>query len=537
MRKVAEKTALKEEKTGEFIAQTTTEQAKFTVPSLLLVLESCFLDDVDCSNLLIDVPVNVLMRWESESSAILRECLAKMNWWQKQFQQSYPTTCERLVLLFSCSNAEGRLKKGHLFGLGNADENDGDMNWRKLTWMLWRADHIDHRVWKETIRSGVTPLLAVHAITASGADEFGVDDSVHQLLVSTECLNSNRKLPLLRTFSWGLLSGDSETQSYFDFNLQDAFISGKSKMFVAELWTIPFRNSCLVLFENRDTRCQELVWVNTTNKSSQQDLRFWALNRNVFLEDESDFVLPICLDGGHASSNHTVDVLLRKGDPIFVAVAEGCFSVVLGGKVVLAFDDLKKLEDQQHSKEKWRDHLTDQFLEPIRQRKCETMITASCYVLDWLLLLASNDGIIRAHPRSNPKSEYYVENFHSLVSHMTSLYNVVAIIHSYCTLEVRRVIRIADDPFIHFKMIYRFLGVDCDHAPLLYRPYVIFAGLDGVWYRVMYDGCDTQEREEIKIPYHAGWKILSVKNANWKYLTVVVQHPGSKQLEELFLFM
>jgi hypothetical protein len=120
---------------------------------------------------------------------------------------------------------------------------------------------------------------------------------------------------------------------------------------------------------------------------------------------------------------------------------------------------------------------------------------------------------------------------------MTSLYNVVAIIHSYCTLEVRRVIRIAEDPFIHFSMLYRFLGVDRDHAPLLYGPYVIFAGLDGVWYRVMYDGCASQEREEIKIPYHAGWKILSVKNANWKYLTIVVQSPGSKQVEELFLFM
>jgi hypothetical protein len=53
----------------------------------------------------------------------------------------------------------------------------------------------------------------------------------------------------------------------------------------------------------------------------------------------------------------------------------------------------------------------------------------------------------------------------------------------------------------------------------------------------MYDGCASQEREEIKILYHAGWKILSVKNANWKHLTVVVQSPGSKQLEELFLFM
>jgi hypothetical protein len=533
---------------------TTAKEGLAEVPSLLLVLESCFLDDIDCSNLLIDVPENVLMRWESESSAILRDGLAKMNWWEKHFQQSYPTTYERFMLLFSYSNGEGRLKKCHHFCFGNVDEKDGDVTWRKLTWMLWRADHLDLRVWKETIRSGVAPLHAVHAITASGSDEFGADDSVYQLLVSTECLNSNRKLPLLRTFSWGLQSRDSETQSYFDFSQQEAFISGKSNMFVAKLWTIPFQEICLVLFENRDNGGQELVWVNTTNKSSQQDLRFWALNRNVFLEDECDFVLSPCLDGGHTSGNHAADIPLKNGDRIFVAVAEGCFSVVLGGKVVLVFEELKnksgprrmtKSDDQQYSKENWRNHLMEQFVEPNRSgfvrdetyHNSTTVITASCYVLDWLLLLASNDGIVRAHPRSNPKSEYYVENFHSLVSQMTSLYNVVAIIHSYCTLEVRRVIRIADDPFIHFNMIYRFLGVDCDHAPLLYGPYVIFAGLDGVWYRVMYDGCASQEREEIKILYHAGWKILSVKNANWKHLTVVVQSPGSKQLEELFLFM
>jgi hypothetical protein len=268
------------------------------------------------------------------------------------------------------------------------------------------------------------------------------------------------------------------------------------------------------------------------------------LNRNVFLDHESDFVIPICLDGGHTSGNHSNDVILKNGDPILVAVAEDCFSIVLGGgRLVLVFDELKNKKNAEHAEardgiDNWRNHLTNQFIEPNRSgfardekyHNSTTAITAACYVLNWFLLVASNDGIIRAHPRSNPKSEYYIENVHSLVSQMTSLYNIVAIIHSYCTLEVRRVIRIAEDPFIHFNMLYRFLGVDCDHAPLLYGPYFIFAGLDGVWYRVMYDGCASQEREEIKIPYHAGWKILLVKNANWKYLTIVVQSPyRSKQ--------
>jgi hypothetical protein len=319
------------------------------LPLLLLVLESCFLDDIDCSNLLIDVPVNVLMRWESEYSAILREGLAKMNWWEKQFHQLYPITYERfMLLLFSCSKTEDRLEKGQHFCIGNVDidrSDDGNVSWRKLTWMLWRADHIDHRVWKETIQSGIAPLYAVHAITASGSDEFGVDDSVHQLLI-IERLGSNGKLPVLRTFSWGSLSGDSETQSYFDFNQQQAFrnlealgkvTSRMTVMFVAKLWMIPFRNICLVLFENRDTGCQELVWVNMKKK---QDLRFWMLNRNIVVEHKSDFVIPIRLDGGHTSGNHSADVLLKKGDPILVAVTKDCFSVILSeGKVVLVFDD------------------------------------------------------------------------------------------------------------------------------------------------------------------------------------------------------
>jgi hypothetical protein len=115
-----------EDKNVTFQAATTTATTAATeVPSLLLVLESCFLDDIDCSKLLINVPVNVLIRWESDSSVILRDGLAKMNWWEKHFQQSYPTTYERLVLLFSGSYAEGRGKKGQHFFNGNVDESGG----------------------------------------------------------------------------------------------------------------------------------------------------------------------------------------------------------------------------------------------------------------------------------------------------------------------------------------------------------------------------------------------------------------------------
>jgi hypothetical protein len=171
----------------------------------------------------------------------------------------------------------------------------------------------------------------------------------------------------------------------------------------------------------------------------------------------------------------------------------------------------------------------------------ETAVTACCYVLDEFLLLATNDGVIRARPRCNPKSEYHVESTNSLISHMTSLYNVVAVVHSFCVLEVRLVSRIDHDPFIGLGVLYETNGVDCNHAPLLYGPYVIFAGLDGCWYRVMYDSSSSapnvpRVKEEIQIPHHAGWKIVLVKNANWRYWTVAVQHPVSKDVSEVFLF-
>jgi hypothetical protein len=84
--------------------------------------------------------------------------------------------------------------------------------------------------------------------------------------------------------------------------------------------------------------------------------------------------------------------------------------------------------------------------------------------------VATNDGLLRVHPRSNPKSEYFVEDVKSLVSHMTSLYNVVAFVHSYHGLEVRKVSRVSDDPFVHFTVVFQTTGVDCDHPPVLYGP-------------------------------------------------------------------
>jgi hypothetical protein len=250
------------------------------------------------------------------------------------------------------------------------------------------------------------------------------------------------------------------------------------------------------------------VWRNDSETQSYVDfqsdrvLQMWSVPFQdsclVWLENQD--LLLVC---GKQSK-----LLHRTEKPIkFATISNGtCFSVVIEGEGVLLFDEKKN-------------HMIE-----------SSNVTACCFVLDSLLLLASNDGVIRAHPKNNPKSAYFVEDLDSYIFQMTSLSNVVAIIHSYSILEVRHVCKIEEDPFIRFNVLYRYKGADCDHPPLLYGPFVIFAGLDGIWYRVLYDGFTnpSQSREELKMPH--GWKIVSVKNANWKYLTIVTK------TEEVLLF-
>jgi hypothetical protein len=99
---------------------------------------------------------------------------------------------------------------------------------------------------------------------------------------------------------------------------------------------------------------------------------------------------------------------------------------------------------------------------------------------------------------------------------MTSLYNVVALVHSYGTLEVRHVEK---QPFLRFRTVFITKMVDASHRPLLYGPYGIYRSIDGSWYRVMNDTPGAPVRELIKVPFKAGSTIVSVKNANWHYST------------------
>jgi hypothetical protein len=547
-------------------------------PPELLVLESCFLDGIECSQELQTIPVAVLLEWEALST-ILRAGLAAVQWWERSFAHLHPVAYARIMV--DTSRATTLLQACHRVS-NQSDGAEIKVNmWRELV-LFEQQSELRHRiVWREQFNAGSNAgarfVQSIHPY-----DEFGVD-ICHQLIFPSSPAQRENPAPVvLRAFFWG--ESDSVTLSYFDFNSQ---LGGWPRQLMPlKSWTIPFRNAALVLFQHCSSGHQELIWVKTTLKQVskvdhlQQDLRLWVLNRNVMLDNEDDFVIPswsssfdpdASIDGAAVGS----EVEIHYGPVLVAATGDGCLAVVIGGDVVLFFDQKANVnkKKEQRREENWRDLLTAEFvidrrIEP-RAGGVKLTVTASCYVLDSFLLLATNDGIIRACPRNNPKSEYYVEKVDSLVSQLTSLYNMVAVVHSYCILEVRLVTRIAEDPFIRFEVLYQTRGVDCDHPPLLYGPYVLFAGLDGVWYRVMYDtssvgvtedikpvpvrakdgkleaksggskrlsAMDMAQKEEIRIPYHAGWRIMSIKNANWRYWTLMVQEPITGAMSELLLF-
>ena len=167
-------------------------------------------------------------------------------------------------------------------------------------------------------------------------------------------------------------------------------------------------------------------------------------------------------------------------------------------------------------------------------------VSAACYVLDEYLLLAHHDGVLRAHPRRNPRSTYHVEDLGSLVPHMTSRFNVVALIRDCWVLEVRRVFKRHDnqDPFIGFELLYSVSFADGDYAPLLCGPYVVFRGLDGTWYRVCYDNNNTKtsaraarEAIALPLPYSAahGWRIETIDHASLESMTMTLRNARTGQ--------
>jgi hypothetical protein len=476
--------------------------------ALLVTIEQLFLQkrDEEANKYVQRLALSVLLQWERDNPTF-RAGLVRINWWENDFARTYPLTFERL------KKNIGRRANASALTSQLRQKSDGDTNvWRSLYLLILESDRIDRGVWQV----GIGSQAAIQT-----ADEFGIDQ-MHMLQSGGRYI----KVLELKREGWTANSVDLASPALVSLSLEKTVITRP-----IQLWCVPFQKAVIVLLQNINTGERELVWIQTDTEQQRKEIELsdWAINHNNLTENPEDFCSPPFLHG---------DPTLESTDPIITST-EGrvdiptakiaITTVTIRKRDTLLFDQVK--EENKKAVRHWRHLLTHELWEP----RSIPLISA-CFVLDSLLLYASNDGILRAHPRGNPNSTYHVEGLQSLVPHMTSLFNVVALIHSHDTLEVRHVEKQQDDPFLRFRTVYKTKMVDANHKPLLYGPYVIFRSLDTNWYRVMHDSTsDEKQKEQIKIPFKAGWIILSIKNANWRYWTVVLKSPRG-DVEEFILF-
>ena len=420
------------------------------------------------------------------------------------FCSRFPATYERLKRSFGRrANAVELICQ---IRMSDVDVIDAGYLWRNLMLLIEESDRLDRGV------VNANGQAAIHV-----ADEFGID-FVHTIYRGPDG-------PQIRIAE---LLRDRTNRCAFPIQSESLISEKEVVMRPTQLWTVPFQNAVIVELQNIYDGHREIVLL-PTQKPAIYDLSFWAINHNNLTEDPADFNVPPFLHGDETLVS-TVAIASSEGRGDIIGAKIAAASVVIRNRDLLMFDQAKRGDCQAKH---WRQLLTDEVWEPR-----SVSVVSSCFVLDEMMLFASSDGILRAHPRVNPRSMYHVEDLRSLVPQMTSLYNVVALVLNYDLLEVRHVERTIVDPYIRFVgVLYQEKLVDASHPPLLYGPYVIYASLDGGWYRVMYDTLLPKKAKElIKIPFKAGWRIIAVKNANWRYWTVVLQNPQTRVLEDYFVF-
>jgi hypothetical protein len=120
-------------------------------PPELLVLESCFLDGIECFQLLLSVPIALLLVWEAMST-ILKEGLSASRWWERYFAHLHPVTYARIVV--DTSRATALLQSCHGSNVqsgGTATDND---LWRSLVAFEQQSESRHCIVWKEQFSGG-----------------------------------------------------------------------------------------------------------------------------------------------------------------------------------------------------------------------------------------------------------------------------------------------------------------------------------------------------------------------------------------------
>ncbi len=467
---------------------------------LLVLIEQLFSEQRDQEALkkVEKLAFQIQLSWERESQ-LFRDGLARIKWWETLFERSHPITFERLK-----RSIPRRANASALFSSSNTDV------WRDLLVLLTESDRIDRSVWHV---AGAT--TAVNPADEFGIGQFCTISTTNSFRINVSSTLHQGKERVIDVASSALLTHNKELV-----------------MFPIKTWTVPFQQAVIVLLQHHKTKEQELVWIPTSQPLAHNfELSNWSLNHNNLVENPEDFAAPPFLLGDSTLKSLPIIAATESRTDIPNAKTALC-SVTIRQNDTLLFDQVK--QDGNVTRHHWRMMLTDEINEPRR-----IPVTSACFVLDSLLLFASNDGVLRAHPRGNVQSTYHVECLQSLVPQLTSLYNVVAMIHSFNTIEVRRVEKQEADPFIRFQLLYRDQMADAAHEPLLYGPFVLYASLDGSWYRVRYDSPNSPPvKEELKVPFKAGWKVEAVKNANWRFWTVVLKNPlnNQQQREEYLLY-
>ncbi len=444
----------------------------------------------------------VQRRWETKYN-VFREGLSRANWWEVLFSNTHPVTYARLK-----KSAGRRSNAMELVSQIRVESNMSPNLWRSLLVLVQAVDQNDKGVWF----AGTGWQTAIQV-----ADEFGVDQLHFANGTDLRALDFCREGKKHLTTA---LAGPA---------LLSLGMNRKVVMRVSGLWSVPFQNACIVEFENVESHEKELAWVPTTRKTPKADfdVSLWAINHNSVAESPDNFAAPPVLLGDRSLGISPPLVAGTEGRVDIPNAKTAVVSVTLRKRDTLIFDQVKQLETTPKN---WRLVLTEELFEPK-----QIPVTCACFVLDAFLLYGSQDGVLRAHPRGNLKSIYHVEDFHSTITHLVSLFNVVAIVHSYNILEVRRVEKAEYDPFLKFELLLAVEGVNPDSRPLLFGPFVFYQLLDGSWHCAMYDASDKQS-EALKVPVKEGYTLVSVKNANWRYLTVVLRNLKTGVFEDYLLF-
>ena len=476
--------------------------------TLFRQIEALFGDgrDEDALTLFQRLAFDVQLEWEQQSR-VVRSGLQRTSWWERLFATKHPVTYQRLK-----KNRGRRSNAQTLLAQIRIDPDQHRNVWKGLLVLMRTTDSEHQGVWNAD----------GHQVAIQVADEFGVDD-VH-LVQGTD--------KILRTVRFqreGMTHRDTETDLSALFSPSD---DSRPVMMPVQAWTVPFQDAVVLVLQNRKSGLFEVVWAPTHPLvGGPIDFSFFALNHNTMAEDPFDFRMPPFLLGDESLGQSEQPILVTgiEGRTDLANVNTAVAAITLRQRDVLQFDQVKQERQQVRH---WRQLVTDELFEPRR-----IPVSAMCYVLDGLLLYASRDGVLRAHPRVNPRSVYHVEDMDTLVSQMTSLYNVVALIHSHHVLQVRLVARKAEDPYISFsKVLFETRDADQSHAPLLYGPYCVYKALDGNFYRVEYDNNAKTSKQLIKVPFKAGYQCVSIKAANFRYMVVVLRNPVTRLLEDYFLF-